>query len=124
MSRFVTLDKIVKDVCVALGDTGFRQYARVIRSGAAAVDDMFRNFIPIMKSEVFEVPANLVITLPINAGIVTKVGVIRDGRIDKSVQSGHIALSIQALQPIVVAFEKPGFLESRLEPSFRIFDVG
>lgn len=81
--RWVTLDKITKDVCVSLGDTDFRQYARIIRCAALAVDEVFRNAIPIMKSEIFEVPSNLVITLPPNAGIVTKVGVITGaGRIE------------------------------------------
>lgn len=78
MSKFITLDKIVRDVCVALGDTDFSQYARVMRSTGLAVEDVFRNLIPAIKSELFEIKSNLTVQMPVDCTMITKVGVIDD----------------------------------------------
>jgi len=82
MERFTTIDAITANICVQLGDDNMRSYPRVIRAVKQAVDDVFNNLLPIVKTEVFEVPQNLVITLPKSAGIVTKVGAIdQNGKI-------------------------------------------
>ena len=43
--------------------------------------------------------------------------------IDKSVQPGHIALSIKALPAIMRILQQPGFFKSFLQASFCIFDI-
>ena len=48
---------------------------------------------------------------------------IRDGRIDKSVQSGHIALSIQDLPAIMRILQKPCFFQTFLQASLCIFNI-
>jgi hypothetical protein len=76
MNRFTTLHAITTDICMQLGDDNLRSYPRVARAVKKAVDDIFNNLLPIVKTELFEVPDNLVITLPEGAGIVTKVAVM------------------------------------------------
>jgi hypothetical protein len=78
MKRFTTIDAITTDICIQLGDDHLRAYPRVIRAVKKAVDDIFNNLLPIVKTELFEIPDNLIIVLPENAGIVTKVAVIDD----------------------------------------------
>lgn len=82
MSAFITLDKIIRDVCVANGDTDFSQYNRVMRSAGLAVEDVFFNLIPQIKSELLEVQSNLTLQMPDDCVLVTKVGVIdTEGRL-------------------------------------------
>lgn len=76
--RFTTLDAITTDICMQLGDDNMKSYPRVARAVKKAVDDIFNNLLPIVKTEVFEVPDNRIIVLPEGAGIVTKVAVIDD----------------------------------------------
>lgn len=80
--RFVTAYEIATDICINMGDSQMLQIARVLRNVTNAVNELYTHALPFITSEAFTVPANLVVTLPAHAGMVTKVGVLKaDGKI-------------------------------------------
>ena len=71
--QFESLDNIIKDILLPLGDTELEEYSNTARLVSRIVSDLDLSAFPNIESDLFEVPDNLVVTLPSFVEEITKV---------------------------------------------------
>lgn len=74
MSRFKTLDQIVRNICSMIGDTQNEGYVRVARLAVQVLEEVNLMGIPQVKTVQVEIGDNLTATLPDDLILVSKVG--------------------------------------------------
>ena len=85
--KFITIDDIVRDICIVNLDNNMGMYARVLRAVRTAVDQVNLTYLPVVKSELVEVDTNLIAPLPQDVITVLKVGMITStGRLTRLIQ--------------------------------------
>lgn len=89
--KFITIDDIVRDICIVNLDNNMGMYARVLRAVRTAVDQVNLTYLPVVKSELVEVDTNLIAPLPQDVITVLKVGMITStGRLTRLIQDPRI----------------------------------
>ena len=90
--KFITIDDIVRDICIVNLDNNMGMYARVLRAVRTAVDQVNLTYLPVVKSELVEVDTNLIAPLPQDVITVLKVGMITStGRLTRLIQDPRIS---------------------------------
>lgn len=94
--RFVSAYDIATDICVNLGDPMLSKIDAVLRNVINATNELHNHALPSVKSGIFQVPNNLVLALPSDSGVVTKVGVIDSkGRLNMLYPDNNLRVAVK-----------------------------
>lgn len=90
MSKFDTLDNIVRDICSDMQDVEFRKYPLVLRTVIRVIDNLSIKLIPVIQSYIFVMQDNNTIQLPAAATNAYKVAYVDDDKLIRLGQKPNI----------------------------------